>query len=78
MFVESITCLAKSEITFHGFLLPEGYRPSEEAEPYFPVGREDSSVRCDMYKIKANGNIGSVGPDNDIYFSDYVSYPAEN
>ena len=77
VFIENIFC-GKDDIVYHGFLLPEGYRPSEDAQPYFPVGYMDSGGNSGMCKIKADGNIGAIGPTQNWYYCGYVSYPAEN
>lgn len=75
--VDYIYCSSGSDIVWHGNLLPAGYRPSADAEPYFPVGRMDNSGNSGMCRIKANGAIGGIGPKADIYYGGYVSYPAE-
>lgn len=75
--VDNIYCGTGSDLTWHGIMLPAGYRPSADAEPYFPVGHMDSSGNSGMCKIKADGGIGAIGPKADIYYGGYVSYPAD-
>lgn len=75
--IRSIYCGSGSDIVWHGRLLPAGYRPSEDNEPYFPVGRMDNSGNSGMCKIKADGSIGGIGPKADIYYGGYVAYPAD-
>ena len=76
--VIDIYCGTGRDITWHGNLLPEGYRPSADAEPYFPVGHMDNSGNSGMCKINSTGAIGGIGPKADISYGGYVSYPAEN
>ena len=77
VFIENIYCGTGSDLTYHGFLLPEGYRPSEDAQPYFPVGYMSDNGYSGMCRIKADGNVGAIGPKADTYYGGYVSYPAD-
>lgn len=78
VFVLNITCTNSSDLTNHGVLLPAGYRPSEDAEPYFPIGYMSQDGYSGMCKIYADGSIASIGgPHHNDYYAGYVAYPAE-
>ena len=76
--VLNITCTNSSKLTHHGVVLPSGYRPSEDAEPYFPIGYMSQEGYSGMCKIFANGDIASIGgPYHNDYYAGCVAYPAE-
>ena len=57
--------------------VPEGYRPVEGFEPYFPIGYEDNRGKCGLCKIYNDGTIKTISPDNQGYYAGTVSYPVE-
>ena len=78
VFVLNITCTNNSDLTRHGVVLPSGYRPSKDSEPYFPIGYMSHEGYSGMCKIYANGDIASIGgPHHNNYYAGYVAYPAE-
>ena len=78
VFVLHITCTDNRNLTNHGVVLPSGYRPSEDAEPYFPIGYMSNEGYSGMCKIYADGSIASIGgPHHSDYYAGYVAYPAE-
>ena len=57
--------------------VPEGYRPVEGFEPYFPIGYEDNRGKCGLCKIYNDGTIKTITPDNQGYYAATISYPVE-
>lgn len=56
--------------------MPEGYRPVSGFEPIFTIGRKASDGNSGLCSISSDGTIKTIAPDDSIYYSGAVAYPA--
>lgn len=57
--------------------MPEGYRPVSGFEPFFTIGHKASDGKSGLCLISSDGTIQTIAPDNSVYYSGTVAYPAE-
>lgn len=57
--------------------MPEGYRPVSGFEPIFTIGHKASDGQSGLCLISSDGTIKTIAPDDSIYYSGIVAYPAE-
>lgn len=57
--------------------IPVGYRPISGYIPYFPIGHESNNGKAGVCKILQDGTIETLTPDESIYYTGVIAYPAE-
>lgn len=57
--------------------MPEGYRPVSGLEPTFTIGHKTDDGKSGLCVISSDGTIKTIAPDNSVYYSGTIAYPAE-